>query len=171
MERCKSHIMLPALAALTLLSSCGQNGESSPVADTANTALPGGITVKEQIEARQAQLKKMGKAFKAISDGLKASEPDLAQIRAAAGVVPQAAAGMAEWFPAGTGPDAGIETEALPVIWGNKADFNDKVAAMQKAAAQLDSAAQGGEVAKIAAAFKATGGTCKACHDKYRLDD
>lgn len=171
MKRCKIHIMLPVLAGLTMLSACGQNSETDPVAETASVELPGGVTVKEQIEARQAQLKKMGKAFKAISDQLKAGSPDLAQIQAASAVVPKEAAGMVEWFPEGTGPESGIKTEALPIIWQDKADFNDKIAAMQDAAAKLDTVTQGGDVAEIGAAFQTTGGTCKACHDKYRLDD
>lgn len=171
MKRCKLSIMLPVLAGLTLLSACGQNGETGPVSDAASVELPGGMTVKEQIETRQAQLKKMGKAFKAISDQLKADSPDLAQIQAATAIVPKEATGMAEWFPEGTGPESGVKTEALPIIWEDKADFNDKVAAMQDAAAQLDTVAQGGDVAAIAAAFQTTGGKCKDCHDKYRLDD
>lgn len=171
MKRCKIQIILPLLAGLTLLSACGQNSETDPVSKTASLEIPGGLTVKEQIEARQAHLKKMGKAFKAISDQLKAGSPDLTQIQTAAAVVPKEAASMVDWFPAGTGPESGIKTEALPIIWEDKTDFNDKVAAMQDAAAQLDTAAQGGDVAAIATAFKNTGGKCKACHDKYRLDD
>tara|TARA_R110000824_G_scaffold50894_5_gene141878 strand:- start:714 stop:1229 length:516 start_codon:yes stop_codon:yes gene_type:complete len=171
MKRCKTQFMLPVIAGLTLLSACGQNGETDAVSEAASVELPGGGTVKEQIEARQAQLKKMGKAFKAISDQLKASSPDLAQIQAAAAVVPKEAAGMVDWFPEGTGPESGIKTEALPIIWDNKADFNDKVASMQDAAAKLETVAQEGDVAAIAAAFQTTGGTCKSCHDKYRLDD
>ena len=171
MKRCKTQIILPVLAGLTLLSACGQNDETAPASETASVELPSGMTVKEQIEARQAQLKKMGKAFKAISDQLKAGSADLAQIQAAASVVPKESADMTDWFPAGTGPESGIKTEALPIIWEDKADFNEKVIAMQDAAAKLDMIAQSGDVAAIGAAFQTTGGTCKACHDKYRLDD
>lgn len=171
MKRHTIKAMLPVLAGMALLSACGQKAETDPATETASAELPGGLTVKEQIEARQGQLKKMGKAFKTISDQLKADTPDLAQIQTAAAVVPEESATMAEWFPEGTGPDAGVKTKALGIIWDNKADFNDKVVAMQNAAAQLDAAAQGGDVATIATAFKTTGGTCKACHDKYRSDD
>jgi cytochrome c556 len=171
MKRCKIQIMLPVLAGLTLLSACGQNDETAPVSEAASVKLANGMTVKEQIEARQGQLKKIGKAFKAISDQLKAGGPDLAQIQTAAAVVPKEAAGMVDWFPEGTGPESGVKTEALPIIWESKADFNDKVAAMQDAAAKFDTIAQGGDVAAIGMAFNTTGGTCKACHDKYREDD
>lgn len=171
MKRCKIQIMLPVIAGLTLLSACGQNGETDPVSEAASVELASGLTVKEQIEARQAQLKKMGKAFKAISDQLKATSPDLTQIQTAAAIVPKEAANMVDWFPEGTGPESGVKTEALPIIWEDKAGFNDKVAAMQDAAAKLETIARGGDVAAVAEAFQTTGGTCKACHDKYRLDD
>ena len=167
----KIQIMLPVLAGLTLLSGCGQNDETAPVSEAASVELPNGMTVKEQIEARQAQLKKIGKAFKTISDQLKAGTPDLAEIQAAAAIVPKESADMADWFPEGTGPDAGVKTEALPIIWESKTDFNDKVVALQEAAAKLETVAQGGDVTEIASAFQTAGGTCKACHDKYRLDD
>jgi cytochrome c556 len=171
MNRPKSHHMLLAIAGLTLLSACGESGEADPAAETAGEPLASGMTAKEQIEARQGQLKKMGKAFKAISDQLKSSSPDLAEIQTAAASVPREASGMVDWFPEGSGPESGVKTEALPIIWENKTDFNDKVAAMQDAAAKLDTIAQGGDVTAIGAAFQTTGGTCKSCHDKYRLDD
>ena len=171
MKRCKLQIMLPVLAGVAILSACGDSTETNVVSEAASVELPSGLTVKEQIEARQGHLKKIGKAFKAISDQFKAGSPDLAQIQTAAASVPKEATNMVDWFPEGTGPEAGVKTEALPIIWEDKADFNKKVAAMQEAAAKLDTVAQGGDVAAIATAFKATGGTCKACHDKYREDD
>ena len=171
MRRSVSQIMFPVLASMALLSACGQNGEPDASSQLANAELPNGMTVKEQIEARQGQLKKMGKAFKTISDQLKAGSPDVAQIQAAAALVPEEAKGMAEWFPDGSGPESGVKTEALPEIWQNGSDFNDKIVAMQDAAAQLNTVAQGGDVTEIAAAFQTTGGKCKDCHDKYREDD
>ncbi len=171
MRRCKSLMIFPTLASLALLSACGQNAESDADSRLANVELPGGMTVKEQIEARQAHLKEIGKAFKTISDQLKTDSPDLPQIQAAAALVPKEAQGMADWFPEGTGPESGVKTDALPVIWEDTSDFNAKVVAMQDAAAQLNTVAQGGDVAAIAAAFQATGGKCKDCHDKYRKDD
>ena len=171
MKNGKMRIMVPVLAGLGLLSACGRADETEAVAGAADRELANGMTVKQQIEARQGQLKKIGKAFKTISDQLKAGSPDLAQIQAATAVVPKEAEGMADWFPEGTGPESGVETEALPIIWEEPADFSEKVSAMQNAAAQLDTVAQGGDIAAIATAFKTTGGTCKSCHDKYRLDD
>jgi len=96
MNRCKLQFMLPVLAGFALLSACEQTAETDVVSETASVELPNGLTVKEQIEARQGHLKKIGKAFKAISDQLKAGSPDLAQIQTAAATVPTEAMGMAD---------------------------------------------------------------------------
>jgi len=171
----KSFLTVTAIISLTALSACGQGAESEPAAEAdsaaASTELANGMTVKDQIEARQGQLKKVGKAFKTISDNLKSDAPDVAAMQAAAASIPAATEGMADWFPDGTGPDSGVETDALAIIWEEKEDFLTKVSDMQTAAANLSTIAEGGDVAAIGEAFKATGGTCKSCHDKYRLDD
>lgn len=171
----KMSLTCTALLSAALLSACGQN-ESSEAgseisSEAASTALANGMTVKEQIESRQEQLKKVGDAFKTISDQLKSDNPDLAAIQAAASSIPDATSDMAEWWPEETGPDSGVETDALPVIWEEKEDFLQKISDMQEAAANLVTVADGGDLAAVGEAFKATGGTCKACHDKYRLDD
>ena len=173
----KLTLTLTALAGTMLLSACGGNEEAEPAADevasdaAATATLANGMTVKEQIEARQAGLKKVGKAFKTISDNLKLDTPDIAAIQEAATSIPTATEGMADWFPEGTGPDSGIKTDALPAIWESKDDFLAKESAFQEAATKLVAATETGDIAAIEAAFKETGGTCKACHDKYRLDD
>lgn len=62
-------------------------------------------------------------------------------------------------------------TRAKPAIWENMDDFEAKLADLQEAAEALDEAAEGGDRAAIAEAVKATGGTCKACHDEYKSKD
>ncbi len=160
-----------AFAAVAMLSACGQDEEAAAPAGGDTAAAEASTEVKAQIEARQAQYKKIGGAFKTINDNLKSGSPDIAAIQAAAASLPEIAATMGDWFPEGTGPESGVKTEALPAIWENRADFDQKIAAFQAAAANLNTVAQGGDVAAIGAAFGATGGTCKACHDNFRLDD
>jgi cytochrome c556 len=168
-------LAIAAIAGVSLLAACGGSDTSAPESEVAPAAeevvLENGMTPKEQIELRQGQLKKLGKAFKTISDGLKASEPDVAAIQAAAASVPVETAGMADWFPAGTGPEAGVETEALPAIWDEADLFAEKVADFQTAAAALAAAGETGDMAAIGAAFATTGGTCKSCHETFRADD
>ena len=155
---------LAAFAGVALLAACGSGDAPAATIDAETAALPlsNGMTAAETID---------GKAFKTISDGLKESEPDMAAIQAAAASVPAETATMADWFPEGSGPASGVKTDALPVIWESKADFDSKMADFKAAAATLDTAAQGGDIAAITEAFKATGATCKACHQTYRADD
>lgn len=160
--------------ALTLVSACGGGEETTdpaPEAAAVTETLANGMTVSAQIEARQEAYKTIGKNFKAVSDQLKAGSPDIAAIQAAAAELPAAAAGMADWFPEGTGPESGVETDALALIWAEQADFGSKVNDSQAALSALNVAAQSGDIAAISAAFQTAGGTCKACHDKFRLDD
>ncbi|KCZ88053.1 c-type cytochrome [Hyphomonas jannaschiana] len=166
---------LAAIAGVSLLAACGGSDSSAPESEVAPAAeevvLDNGMTPKEQIELRQGQLKKLGKAFKTISDQLKASEPDMAAIQAAAASVPVESEGMADWFPAGTGPDSGVKTDALPAIWEEPDLFTEKLSDFQMAAGALATAAETGDLAVIAPAFATTGGTCKSCHEKFRADD
>ena len=62
-------------------------------------------------------------------------------------------------------------TRARPAIWDNMDDFEAKLADLKDAAEALDDAAEGGDRGAIAQAVRATGGTCKACHDEYKSKD
>ena len=53
-------------------------------------------------------------------------------------------------------------------IWSDRAGFNSAAAKMQEEAGKLAAAARSGNADQVRAAFGATAGTCKACHDNYR---
>lgn len=163
-------VWLGAIAALSL-TACSGGGEAPSDPDAGSDVLSNGLTVKAQIEARQAGFKAVGGEFKSINDQLRSGAPDLAAIQAAAAELPGIIDGAGGWFPEGTGPESGVETEALPIIWEEPEDFEAKVNDFVVAIEALNVAAQSGELPAIQAAVQATGGTCKACHDKYRLDD
>ncbi len=93
---------------------------AAPAAEPAAPALP---TPQQVIETRQANLKDMGANFKTINDQSKAGTPDMAAITAAADKIKGYSADIGNWFPAGTGPEAGIKTAALPKIWEDCATF------------------------------------------------
>lgn len=163
-------VWLGAVAALAL-TACSGGGEAPADPDAGSEMLSNGLTVKAQIEARQEGFKSVGGEFKTINDQLRSGAPDMAAIQSAAAELPGIIEGAGEWFPEGTGPESGVETEALPIIWEEPEDFEAKVSDFVVAIEALDAAAQTGELSAIQAAVQATGGTCKACHDKYRLDD
>ena len=86
----------------------------------------------------------------------------------AANVAGMATVDVARAF--GPGTDKG-KTRAKPEIWENTDDFLEKYGNFKAAAAGLAEAAETGDKGTIAAAFKETGGACKACHDEYKAKD
>ena len=65
--------------------------------------------------------------------------------------------------------EADVASGALDGIWENWDDFAEKAAASAEKAAAL--AATAGNEDDTKAAFRALGGSCKACHDQYREQD
>lgn len=128
-------------------------------------------TPAETIKERQANYKKMGKAMKAMLDENKKPAPDLAVYKASAATIDELAPKVPSWFPAGTGPEAGVKTEALPVIWTKGDDFKKAAANFATQAHAFKVAADGGKVEEIKAAFPKLGGACKACHDQFKAKD
>jgi len=70
----------------------------------------------------------------------------------------------------GAGKNVTTDSDALPAIWNNWADFESKMNNLIKASAELAVAAESGSIRSIAPKFLATAGTCKQCHDNYRAD-
>jgi len=75
-----------------------------------------------------------------------------------------------EAFPANSGPDSGVATKAKAELWANQADFQKLIKDMQDKTAALSTAAKSGDLDTIKAPFGAAAASCKACHDKYKLD-
>lgn len=153
------------------LAACGSGAGDEPAPETDSIILPNGMTVTEQIEARQERYEALGDTFRTLNQQFRSGSPDLAVVQEAAAQVPAIVEGMETWFPAGTGPESGVETEALSTIWETPDDFAQKIVEHQAAVAALAEVANGGDLDAIQAAVQATGATCGACHDDYRLDD
>jgi cytochrome c556 len=93
---------------------------------------------------------------------------DAAEFARRAQLVAAVAPQLLEGFPEGSG--TGAPTEAKPEIWTNFADFSAKMKDLERETAALATVAKGGDEAAIKAQFALTGGTCKACHDEYKVD-
>jgi cytochrome c556 len=72
-------------------------------------------------------------------------------------------------FPAGS--EKGHDTKAKPEIWSDRAGFEKAAAKLGEEAKKLCAAAKEGDKAAFAAAFKAVGQACGACHRGYRVKD
>jgi cytochrome c556 len=123
------------------------------------------------IKARLDFYHGMGKSFKGLNEALKAPTPDLVAIRAYTAQINADAALLPAQFPAGSGPESGVKTSAKPEIWTNPTEFAKDAQGLQTAAASLNQAAQGTDIAAIQTALGATGQTCKTCHTTFRNQD
>ncbi len=125
----------------------------------------------DMIKARQAYFKSLGGAMKAMGPLTKSFDAAAATAEAeklktilATDVAPNFAPGTSvDDFPG--------DTEALAKIWDNMEDFGAKAGAMHEAGAEVIAAAEAGDGKAFAAAYGKMGGTCKACHDAYRMAD
>jgi cytochrome c556 len=123
------------------------------------------------IQGRQAGLRDIGAAFKAISDELKTSAPVLATIRQNAQQIEALTSQQKFWFPVGTGPDSDIETQARPEIWQFAAEFKARQDAFSQEARKLTQISEGGDVIAIRTQWRELGKICKSCHEKFREED
>lgn len=117
---------------------------------------------------RHDNFERMGRAMKGTFDQFKRPAPNLAVIRANAATLAAAAVKVKGHFPAGTGPRAGIKTEALPAIWERPADFSAAADRLVSSTKALKATAASGDIGAIKAAAGAVGGACKNCHDTFR---
>jgi cytochrome c556 len=124
-------------------------------------------TPRELQKKRHEHYEHLGDAFKAVRDGTKAESPDWAAIEKAAAVVNEASVNQNQWFPTGTGPEAG-KTRALPEIWSKPEDFTAAQKMLEEKAPALLAAAKTKNVDAVTKAFREVGGACKNCHDTFR---
>lgn len=131
------------------------------------------VKPEDQIKYRQA-----GYSFMAWNMGkIKANlegEYNAQQVQAAANAIAAiAGSGMGALYGPGTDKDIGNVKTRVKAEFFNPANSQDlgKIATdFNAAAANLAKVAASGDKAAVQKAFGETGGTCKACHDKYRAD-
>ncbi len=128
-------------------------------------------TPAEKVAVREANYKQVGKAMKGIGDELKKAEPSVPLIQTNAKIIVGLAPHVLKWFPKGSGPEAGVKTGALPVIWEKWPEFKIAAVKMLTASKALDAAAATGDLGQIKPAVGALGGTCRGCHEMFRAKE
>jgi cytochrome c556 len=121
-------------------------------------------------QARHDGFEELGKAMKAMGDQLRGGSPDAAVLKRNAAVVTATAPKVKTWFPRGSGTG---KTDALPAIWTDNATFMKLAANFEAEAKKFGAIANAPtlDVAAFGGQMRAVGGTCKACHDKFKKDD
>lgn len=128
-----------------------------------------GLSPQQAVAARQSNLKDLGGAFKTIRDQLRISKPNVSEIKLAAKQIKDLVDDQQHWFPKGTGPESGVETDAKPEIWTDPAGFAAAQKAFAEQAPKLLTLATAEDLAGLKSQVPLVGQTCKGCHDKYRV--
>ncbi len=150
-----------ALATGLVLLSFATVGSAALAADAAPSA------AERAIEYRQSALYLLGWNIGPIAAMVKGEMPyDAKALEMRATRLAQLAPMIAEGFPPGS--ETGAPTKAKPEIWQNMDDFSAKAKDLETATAKLVTASKTGDLKQIGPVLGEVGGTCKACHDKYR---
>lgn len=126
-------------------------------------------SASDAIAERQANYKKMGAAMKTIKDQL-AGSPQKGPVVEAAKTLSVLASKQASLFPVGSGPSAGVKTDALANIWTDRAAFDGHQKDLMAQTDKLLAAANSGVVSVTTEQYRATGKVCSACHKEFRAD-
>jgi cytochrome c556 len=117
------------------------------------------------IKERKEAFKAMGDAAKPTGAMLKGeADFDLAAIKNAIKVYQEKAAILPKLFPDDS--KEGEKTEALPVIWENKADFEGRFAKLAEMAKAAETSITDADT--FAEEWPKVMGNCGGCHKKYR---
>jgi cytochrome c556 len=119
------------------------------------------------VRARIAAFRQLGAAYKAVTDGVRASE--LEKVRQASRRIVAASHAMYGWFPRGSGPQRGVKTAARPDIWMRPAEFRAKQDAFARESAAFERVARSSDAGAIRTVARRLGATCKGCHDDFRV--
>lgn len=169
MLRTSAHRFVLVAVLAGVLTACSGEGASDTAA-SGDAAAPAGY-VPPVLKERHDNFEGIGDAFKAARGELEKDAPDFTLIAAKASDINTRAQLIQTHFPAGTSRADGFDTEALPSIWEKPEEFAAAAQKLVDESAKLVTVAGEGDKAATGAQAMAMGGTCKGCHDQFRLDD
>ena len=129
------------------------------------------VKPEDQIKFRQAGYSFMSWNMGKIKANLE-GEYNAQQVQAAATAIAGiAGSGMGALYGPGTEKDIGsLKTRVKPEFFQEMPNVGKLATDFNNAAANLAKVAATGDKAAVQKAFADTGSTCKACHDKYRME-
>ena len=130
-----------------------------------------GVSGLDAIAARQASLDMSSITFRSMGDAMKAGREARSQGYAAAALAKWAKA-LPRIFPAGTGvAETSVDTQALPIIWKDRANFDRAAAFYAEATARLAALAGANDTAGFTKQLEEVNQACAACHARYKAGD
>ena len=119
------------------------------------------------VKERMQLMKSYAASMKAINVELRdMASVNYILINAEANKIAESSQTIMGLFPPGSG---GGVSEASPKIWQNPDDFMKIIEDLKKAARKLAQSTGTGVPKLVIENFRALGGTCKNCHQKYRV--
>ena len=132
------------------------------------------VDIASVIKMRQMNYGDLGAAYKSMTDELRKKKPGRYMYGRYLKQLVNLSHDQAkyDWFPAGSGPESGLETAATPEIWTKNTEFREWVEALPVEADKLQEIVTNkGEISEIKAQHKALGKTCKGCHEPFRVEE
>jgi cytochrome c556 len=122
------------------------------------------VIAADAFQDRHMAMEAVGDAMKPLGAMAKKAAPfDAAVVKASATTIADNLKKAQGLFPAGSG---GGESRAKPEVWTDAAGFEKGMKDGYAAAVALQSVS---DEAAFGPALGALGGSCKSCHDKYRI--
>lgn len=119
------------------------------------------------IQGRQAAMMLSGTTMGALKSAIDAQQAPATQ-RFNTRALARWAHTVPAMFPAGSGEEAGVPTNAKPEVWTDRAGFEAKAAEYAAAADRLSELAQGEDAAAFAAQWTVVRQSCQSCHDGFK---
>ncbi|GAB1265004.1 hypothetical protein NBRC116493_20950 [Aurantivibrio infirmus] len=127
--------------------------------------------IKAAMEKRHENFEMIGESFKTIRDQARSGNADVAKVTEAATTINTLAKQIDTWFPAGSGPESGNETEAKAEIWQKPEEFSKAAQRLVDESAKYIASLNSEGASAVPGGIRTLGGSCKNCHDAFREED
>jgi len=130
-----------------------------------------GVSGLDTIAARQASLDMSSITFRSMGDAMKAGREAKTQGYPAAALAKWAKA-LPGMFPRGTGEgETSASSQALPLIWRDRANFDRAAAFYAAATERLAALAAANDTPGFTKQLEEVNQACGACHARYKAGD
>jgi cytochrome c556 len=135
------------------------------------TGVSGGLSGLDAIAARQAGLDMSSITFRSMGDAMKAGREAKTQGYAAM-VLAKWAKTLPRMFPPGTAQgETSVFSQALPLIWRDRANFDTAAANYAAATAKLSALAAANDTAGFTTQLEEVNQACGLCHARFKAGD
>lgn len=157
---------------LSIMLAAGLGLASAPVPAAQQPMGAGAATSAVQIaKIRQEHFKDLGRVAKSMRAELTRNRPDQAVVQTDALEIERLARELPHWFPAGSGPAAGVKTDAKSDVWSNPTGFNRASQNLIVRAQSLAALAKGGKTDALLVQARGLAESCADCHHQFRTKD